>query len=79
MHIFFFLFYCSDEVVTSIVAYLKNIDFKAVSNVMSDSAHFVPVITIIGFVLVVILLKCWLRLRKPKTTEQTDDSTKKSK
>lgn len=74
-----FFSHSSDELVTSIVAYLKSIEFNAINNVMSDSAHLMPVVAIIGFVLIVVLLKCCLRSRKTKATEASDDKSKKSK
>lgn len=80
----FKLFLCvsfiwSDELVSTIVAYLKNFQVNGINNLVNDNTYLIPAITIIGFVLFILVLKCCLSYRKSSDEEKKQDKNKKAK
>lgn len=72
---FFFRNNFSDELTSSIVAYLKNFQFDGINNLLSGNTYLIPAITFIAFALVVAVLKCFLKYRSDEK-KQTDKNKK---
>lgn len=68
-----------DELVASIVLYLKSFQANGINNLLNDNTYLLPTITLVGFVLFIIVLKCCLRFRKSTDDKKTTDKSKKSK
>lgn len=80
--IFILLFHSlnySDDLVAQIVTYLKNFQMNGINNLINDNTYLIPAITIVGFVLFIILLKCCLRFRKSSDEKKQKEKSKKAK
>ncbi|XP_055296942.1 thioredoxin domain-containing protein [Sitodiplosis mosellana] len=68
-----------DDLVSSIVAYLKNFQTNGINNLINDNTYLIPAITIIGFILFIIVLRCCLRFRKTSDEKKAKEKSKKAK
>lgn len=64
---------------SSIVVYLKSLQANGINNLITDNTYLLPAVTIVGFVLFIIALKCCLRFRKSSDDKKKNDKGKKSK
>lgn len=68
-----------DDLVSSIVAYLKNFQMNGINNLINDNTYLIPAVTVVGFVLFIILLKCCLSFRKSSDAKKEKEKSKKAK
>lgn len=67
----------SDELISSIVVYLKSFQFDGMNNLLSGNTYLIPAITFIAFAVAVAVLKCCLKYRSDDKTKT--DKNKKAK
>ncbi|XP_031625070.1 thioredoxin domain-containing protein [Contarinia nasturtii] len=68
-----------DELVASIVMYIKSYQANGINNLINDNTYLLPAITVIGFILFILVLKCCLRFRKSGDEQKKKEKSKKSK
>lgn len=71
-------FHFSDELVSTIVVYLKNFQMNGMNNLINDNTYMIPAFTVVGFVLFILVLKCCLSYRKSNDEKKRKDKAKKA-